>query len=122
MGRPLNRRYFGEGAGKQIAITAKIGAEVEGAGFIVKQTGSSRYIVTVGADTGVVYLVDGIVGSLNDNEAVILMRDEAGDEKTVKKIMSHRVVFFDGTSAPWSFDVAEDPYVEVADETDGYED
>jgi hypothetical protein len=121
MGRPLAKKHFGEGAGKQILITAKIGSAVEGEGFIVKQTGSSRYIATVGADTGVVYLVDGIVGSLNDDEAVILMRDEAGVEKTVKKIMARRVVFFDGTSAPWSFDIAEDPYVEVADETDGYE-
>jgi hypothetical protein len=77
MGRPLNKRFFGEGAGKQIAITAKIGSATEGAGFIVKQTGSSRYIVTVGADTGVVYLVDGVVGSLGDNEAVIMMKDSS---------------------------------------------
>lgn len=121
MGRPLNKKYFSNGAGKQIAITAKIGSADEGDGFIVKQTGSSRYIVTVGADTGVVYLVDGEIGSLGDNEAVVLMKDENDVEKTVKKIMSHRVVFFDGTSAPWSFDVAADPVVEVADVEDGYE-
>lgn len=121
MGRPLNKKYFSHGAGKQIAITAKIGSAVEGDGFIVKQTGSSRYIVTVGADTGVVYLVDGVVGSLGDNEAVILMKDAGDVEKTVKKIMSHRVVFFDGTSAPWSFNVAVAPYEEVADVEDGYE-
>ena len=77
--------------------------------------------VTVGSNTGVVYLVDGVVGSLGDNQAVILMKDEAGTVKTVKKIMSHRAVFFDGTSAPWSFDVAVDPYEEVADVEDGFE-
>lgn len=120
MGRPLAKKFFSHGAGHQVAITAKIGSNAEGAGFIVKQTGSSRYIVTVGSHTGVVYLVDGTVGSLGADEAVILMKDETGTEKTVKKLMSHRVVFFDGTSAPWSFDPAVDPYEEVADVDDGY--
>ena len=120
MGRPLNKRFFSTGPGNQLKITAKIGSAAEGDGFIVKQTGSSRYMATVGADTGIVYLVDGVVGSLGDNEAVILLKDAAGDLKTVRKLMTHMAYFFDGTSAPWSFSPAVDPYDEAADETDGY--
>lgn len=107
MGRPLNKRFFGTGEGDQLAIRAKIGSAAEGDGFIVKQTGSSRYIATVGADTGVVTLVDKDNGSLLAGEATITFVDENDDDKRVKKALRHRVVFFDGTGAQWSFDAAE---------------
>lgn len=107
MGRPLNKRFFGSGEGDQLAIRAKIGSAAEGDGFIVKQTGSSRYIATVGADTGVVTLVDKDNGTLLAGEATITFVDESDDDKRVKKALRHRVVFFDGTGAQWSFDAAE---------------
>lgn len=120
MGRPLGKRFFGTGPGDQLAIRAKIGSSAEGNGYIVEQTGSSRYIVTVGADTGVVYLVDKANGALAAGEATITLVDSAAAQKRAKKLLRHRAVFFDGTSAPWSFDAATGIYYQVADETDGF--
>ena len=47
MGRPLNKRYFGSGAGNQIKVRAKIGANAEGDGRIVSQRGTRKFKVTV---------------------------------------------------------------------------
>lgn len=120
MGRPLNKRNFKSGAGNQLAVRAKIGSNAEGDGFIVEQTGESRYIATVGANTGIVYLVDKDNGSLAANEATITLQDVDSNTKRAKKILSHRVVFFDGTVDGWSFDPATDGIWEVADVEDGF--
>ncbi|MCK9529396.1 MAG: hypothetical protein M0R77_02335 [Gammaproteobacteria bacterium] len=120
MGRPLNKRNFKSGAGNQLAVRAKIGSNAEGDGFIVKQTGSDRYIVTVGANTGTVYLVDKSNGSLAANEATITFQDAELNTKRVKKLLSHRAIFFDDTSAGWSFDPATGALWEAADVEDGF--
>lgn len=106
MGRPLPKKFFGFGEGDQLAIRAKIGSASEGQGFIVKQKGSSRYIATVGSDTGVVTLVDKDDGTLLAGEATITFTDEEENTKRVKKVLRHRVAFFDDTGAQWSFDPA----------------
>lgn len=122
MGRPLNKKYFSTGPGNQIAIRAKIGTNAEGAGFIVKQVGSSRYIATVGANTGVVTLVDKANGALAAGEATITMVSGTGVSRRVRKMTSHRASFFGGAAGQWSFAATTDADTyQVADETDGFE-
>lgn len=121
MGRPLSKKYFKNGAGDQLAIRAKIGSNAEGNGFIVKQTGESRYMVTVGSNTGVVYLVDKANGTLAAGEATITFQNASASTKRVKKLLAHRVIFFDGTSASWSFNPASGDIWEAADVEDGFE-
>ena len=91
MGRPLNKRYFGSGAGNQIKVRAKIGANAEGDGVIVSQRGSKKFKVTVGANTGDCFLVDKADGALGANEMSITVLTDAGQLVRATKISAHRV-------------------------------
>jgi hypothetical protein len=103
MGRPLNKRYFGSGAGNQIKVRAKIGANAEGDGRIVSQRGTRKFKVTVGANTGDCFLVDKADGSLAANEMSISVQTDDGVVRRVTKIAAHRVVA-GGVSYAWTFD------------------
>lgn len=61
MGRPLNKRYFGDpaGAGFQITVTAHIPGESDpAAGFILRQRSNLKYLVEAGGEVGVCKLVN----------------------------------------------------------------
>ena len=75
MGRPLPKKYFGSGTGNQIQVRAKIGSAAEGTGFIVKQTGSHRFLVTVGSNTGVCTITDKADGTLAAGDMTISVKD-----------------------------------------------
>ena len=103
MGRPLNKRYFGSGAGDQIKVRAKIGANAEGDGVIVSQRGTRKFKVTVGANTGDCFLVDKADGALGANEMSISVQTDGGVIRRATKISAHRVTTADGQFA-WTFD------------------
>jgi hypothetical protein len=104
MGRPLNKRFFGSGAGDQIKVRAKIGAAAEGDGFIVSQRGSKKFKVNVGGTIGDCFLVDKADGSLAANEMTITVQTDAGTNVRATKITAHRVSTVAGTSFAWNFD------------------
>lgn len=116
MGRPLNKRFFGSGAGDQIKVRAKIGANAEGDGIIVSQRGSKKFKVTVGANTGDCFLVDKANGALGANEMTITVQTDAGTLVRATKISAHRVSTVAGTSFAWTFDGSiTDGKVEIAE-------
>jgi hypothetical protein len=116
MGRPLNKRYFGSGAGDQIKVRAKIGSNAEGDGVIVSQRGSKKFKVTVGGNTGDCFLVDKANGSLAANEMTITVLTDAGQLVRATKISAHRVSTVAGTSFAWTFDGSTtDGKVEIAE-------
>ncbi|MFA5489229.1 MAG: hypothetical protein WC284_08425 [Candidimonas sp.] len=104
MGRPLNKRFFGDPSegGVQINLTE---AWIPGAGsltaaaWIVKQTGNGRYVVTDGADTGVVNLVD--TSPVVEGQARIEITIYGGGTENAKQINSHQVKTFDGNVYRW---------------------
>jgi hypothetical protein len=104
MGRPLNKRFFGSGAGDQIKVRAKIGSNAEGDGFIVSQRGSKKFKVNVGGTIGDCFLVDKANGSLAANEMTITVQTDAGTAVRATKISAHRVSTAPGTSFAWTFD------------------
>jgi hypothetical protein len=106
MGRPLNKRFFGSGAGNQIKVRAKIGSSAEGDGVIVSQRGSKKFKVTVGSDTGDCFIVDKANGALAANEMTISVITDDGVLRRVTKIAAHRVSA-NGTSYAWNFDASE---------------
>lgn len=72
MGRPLKKNLFGTGPGLQIILTSAwpIGAPGPGTNYyIVKQIGTSKYVVTNGTHTGVIKLVNGEVASVYGDSA-----------------------------------------------------
>jgi hypothetical protein len=117
MGRPLKKSLFGTGAGNQFKVRAKIGSAAEGDGFIVKQTGSKRFVVKVGSDTGVCYLVDKVEGTLAAGDMTIALKDADDNVKNAVKIKAHMATFGDGTASAWSFAAASEGVME-AEEVD----
>jgi len=102
MGRPLNKRYFGSGAGAQLKVRAKIGTAAEGDGIIVKQRGTAKFRVTVGSDTGDCYLVDKADGTLAANEMTVTVMTDAGVLARATKLYN-RVAVVNGSKVPWNF-------------------
>lgn len=115
MGRPINKRNFGFGPGNQIKVRAKIGSNAVGEGFIVRQRGSKRFVVTVGANTGVCTLVDKDAGSLAANEMIVNVINDAGQLVRATKLYN-RVAIVAGAKTPWNFDASlDDGAVQVKD-------
>lgn len=116
MGRPLKKSFFGTGSGNQIKVRAKIGSAAEGDGSIVKQTGTNRYVVKVGADTGVCMIVDKANGSLAAGEMTISVKDANNVVKQVKNVKGHTLVLDTGELVAWSFAAAAGTKVQMAEE------
>lgn len=119
MGRPVSKRFFGTGAGNQIRVRAKIGANAEGDGYIIRQRTSNKYQVKVGANTGVCQLVDKANGALAANEMTITVLNDASASHRVKKLFNRVAKLFNNTIQPWTFTTSGvDAKVDVPEATD----
>lgn len=116
MGRPVNKRYFGVAGSANIKVRAKIGANTEDDGYIVKQRGTRRFKVTVGANTGICTLVNKSTGALGANEMILNVVDDAGNTVQVTKLYN-RVAITEGTTkVKWNFSTSNtDGAVQVTD-------
>lgn len=116
MGRPINKRYFGSGTGNQIKVRAKIGANTEGDGFIVRQKGTNKFIVTVGANTGVCRVVNKDSGSLGNNEMIINVLTDSGTYAQATKLYNRVAITEGNTKVKWNFTAdLDDGSVQVLD-------
>ncbi len=115
MGRPLEKRQFGNtsGSGQQIQVTAYMpvanGGTTAATGYINRQKNDTRFNVTTSDGTGVCSLTTGTVtAGLMKIEGV----DSAGNTYVVSKISGRTAtvyqvaggsnyVFSDGAKAPW---------------------
>lgn len=107
MGRPLNKRYFGEPTieGKEIKVQFFNGtASVNG--WIVKQLGSKRFRCTDGTLTEDCVLVNKASTAITTGEMSISVKDDAGTVEQVVKISGHKVTTGAGQVLPWNFDVS----------------
>jgi len=123
MGRPVNKRYFGSGAGNQIKVRAKIGSNAEGDGFIISQRSTNRFKVTVGANTGICRLVNKDTGSLAANEMIVNFLSDDGVLVQATKLYNRTVIVEGGTpnatKVKWNFTTSNtDGAVQVADVED----
>jgi hypothetical protein len=105
MGRPLNKRNFGEPTptGNEIKVQFHNGTGSV-AGWIVKQTGSKRFVCTDGTATATCYLVDKASGDLLEGEMSITVLDDTATARQVLKIAGRKVTADDGSMYPWTFD------------------
>lgn len=60
-------------AATQIICRVKIGANPEADGYIVRQKGSTKYIVTDGTNTGICALVDKADNTLSDGDMTVMI-------------------------------------------------
>tara|TARA_R110000851_G_scaffold28740_2_gene79742 strand:- start:283 stop:906 length:624 start_codon:yes stop_codon:yes gene_type:complete len=106
MGRPINKKHIGDGAGK-IQVTAvrfAAGAEVAAATetHIISQRSTKKFNVTDGTKTEVVTLVNKTPGALAASEFCINVADSAGVTKQVTKLRN-RTMQVEGTAnAKWA--------------------
>ena len=120
MGRPLNKRYFGEptAGGDEIKVQFHNGtASVPG--WIVKQLGSKKFRCTDGTATEDCTLVDKASAAVAAGEMTITVLDDAGNPKQVTKIAGRKVTLDTGESIAWNFsDSTTDGAVEIEEAGD----
>lgn len=55
----------------QVLCQVKIGANAEAPGFIIRQKGAKKYLVSDGTNQGICFLTDDALGSLTDNAMTV---------------------------------------------------
>lgn len=118
MGRPLNKRYFGEPTpgGSEIKVNFHDGSSVK-EGTIIKQKGSKRFVCApLGADdtqTTCTLKTGVLPAALTANQMSISFKGDDGETYGVSKISGRKVTLVapsatgsnvhDGKSVPWNF-------------------
>jgi len=112
MGRPLNKRYFGEPSdlNNEIKVHFHDGSAIL-EGWIVKQLGAKRFRCTDGTlISGVLVTTDCKLTDSptstpisNKGEMTISVKDDAGLVHVVSKISARKVTTFSGVVLPWNF-------------------
>ena len=110
MGRPLNKRYFGEptAGGNEIKVRFRATGQAEVNGWIVKQLGSKKFRCTNGTYTEDCTIVDKAQGTLAVGDMTITVKDDGGTARQVVKISGRTVTLDSGTKIAWNFSNATD--------------
>jgi hypothetical protein len=105
MGRPLNKRFFGEPTtdGNEIKVRYRATGQVEANGWIVKQLGSKKFRCYDGTNVMDCTLVDKSQGTLAEGDMTITVKDDGGTARQVTKIAGRKVTLDTGVSIPWNF-------------------
>lgn len=94
MGRPLNKRNFGEGSGNQIKVIAHVNGSAQ-AGFIVRQRSTRKFLVNANGNLAVCTLVNKNAGELVANEMIVNVLTDANVFVQVTKLYN-RVAIVEG--------------------------
>jgi len=106
MGRPINKKHIGDGAGKiQVsAMKFAAGGEIITEGHIISQRSSTKFNVTDGSKTEILTLVNKDIGSLGAGEMVINAVDGDGVEKQITKLMNRKIQVEGDSVGTWQRD------------------
>lgn len=103
MGRPINKRLIGQGAGKILcsAYRFSTGAEANGAttpAWIVSQRSTNKFIISDGTTTETATLVNVTAGSLQPSTFIV---NALKDDSTVVQVtkLRNRTVQYEGGTA-----------------------
>lgn len=99
MGRPLNKRYFGDPAldGQQLLVEADLGNGPV-TGWIIRQKGTRLYDITDGVDTLRCRLVEEIT---KPGDAKISVIPFSGPNENARTLQAHRVKTWEGNDVVW---------------------
>ena len=104
MGRPINKKHIGDGAGK-IQVTAvkfAAGGEITTESHIVSRRSTNKFIVTDGSKTETVTLVNNSIGGLGAGEFCINVTDSDGVTKQVTKLMNRKMQLEGASNHKWA--------------------
>ena len=115
MGRPLNKRYFGEGDGVAEKFRVRFHNGTEGVvGYIVRQRGSKRFLCSDGTESRVCSLVNKPIDSLAAGEMTLSVLDDDENLFRVMKITAKKLTTNTGFTTPWNWtDLRNNSYVEM---------
>ena len=104
MGRPLNKRNFGNPAnpGTQIEVECNL-TGTPTTGWIVRQRSNVEYEVSDGVDTVRCKLVDVITGPAQFR---VVAENDLAESFSVRSLHARRVKTFDVQDKPWSYEPA----------------
>ena len=108
MGRPINKKHIGDGAGK-IQVTAvkfAAGGEITTESHIVNQRSANKFTVTDGSKTEVCTLVNKSIGGLGASEFCINVTDSDGVTKQVTKMFNRKMQLEGATRHKWARNAA----------------
>ena len=103
MGRPVNKNFIGDGAGK-IQVTAvkfAAGGEILTESHITKQRSANKFIVTDGAKTETCTLVNKSIGGLGASEFCINSTNNDGTTQQVTKLYNRKAQVEDTAKSKW---------------------
>ena len=107
MGRPVNKRNFGDPAdGTNLTVRAHIDGGIEEQAFIVNQKGTNKFTVeeNTGGETAICRLVNKATDSIVAGEMVLEGFDTNGGRKVIKKLFNRTAVDFDGNRYTWALE------------------
>jgi hypothetical protein len=103
MGRPVNKRYFGDyDTGTQLRVAAHTGNGAVDTSYIIAQKGTNQFRVTDGTTELECRLVDKATGSVLLGEMVIFgTAAGVNDRLPIKKLFNRTATDFDGNRYSW---------------------
>lgn len=107
MGRPVNKRNFGDPAdGTNITVRAYVGGGIDEQAYIVDQRGTNKFTVSNNGATAtaIVRLVNKATASIAAGEMVLEGFDTTGGRKTIKKIFNRTAVDWDNNRYTWALE------------------
>ena len=104
MGRPVNKRYFGDPSlGGNLTVEGNTGNGPNDSCYIIAQKGTIKFKITDGTTTLDCRLVNKSTGELAEGEMVLV---GGGDSSRVviKKLFNRTCIAWDGTRYTWEID------------------
>jgi len=103
MGRPVNKRYFGDPVGgTQLRVEADTGNGAVDTAYIISQRGTNKFKVTDGTTTLDCRLVDKAIGAIAEGEMVIFGNVSGGVGRvTIQKLFNRTAIDFNSNRYTW---------------------
>lgn len=103
MGRPVNKRYFGDPVGgTQIRVECHTGNGAVDTGYITAQKGTNKFKVTDGTTEKDCRLVNKATAALADGEMVAFgTNGSTGERITLKKLFNRTAVDYNNNRYTW---------------------
>ena len=93
----------GDNVSLNVLVRVKIGANAEADGYILRQKGKRKFLVTDGTNTGICVLADSIDTELADDTMTVTVIDDAAATLRLSTITNHWGLDFNETKYVLSF-------------------
>ena len=107
MGRPVNKKYFGDPAdGTNITVRAYVGGGIDQAAYILNQKGTNKFTVSNNGATAtaICRLANVATASIAAGQMVLEAMNAAGERVALKRIFNRTAVDFAGNRYTWALE------------------